>query len=79
MRHDPALTRAATAEIHPIACSCSVCRPLGRTIRAALARAAFGRSDSLEGYVTNVGIRAAVLALALIPGRYVATALGFVL
>jgi hypothetical protein len=58
MLHDPALARAIVPDVAP------------RSLGAIALKVAFGAHDSFEGYVTGLALRAALVAFALVPGRY---------
>ena len=80
MRHDPALVRAARLPaVHAQDCRCALCAPISALARAALGRVAFGRGGSLEAHATSIGLRAAGVALLLMPGRALVAAMGGVL
>lgn len=60
--------------VHAAGCACGLCRPLGPRFAAAARRLVLGRGESAEAYVTSLGLRAAGIAIALVPARAIVAA-----
>ncbi|HEX8585032.1 MAG TPA: hypothetical protein VF680_11545 [Allosphingosinicella sp.] len=79
MRHNPASGRTLQIPaVHPLRCPCVLCRPAATLagIARLARRLAFGRGQAAEAVATSIGLRAAGIALLLVPVRAIAAMLG---
>ncbi|HEX8583030.1 MAG TPA: hypothetical protein VF680_01305 [Allosphingosinicella sp.] len=76
MRHDPSLGRALQLPaVHPLRCPCVLCRPAA-SVAGIARRVALGRGRTAEAVATSIGMRAAGVALLLVPVRVIAAMVG---